>query len=240
MVTTRNVRGANAAPDADAVIAPFVDNAPAADDAPNPHLMGLDGNQVPPAPPIAPVAPVAPTVGWPTVGWPPVPGVVVPPPAPVPPMPLGHLLTPYGRVLELQTPGDAKLYTLACQPFTPLFDGTPESLISFADQVLNRAIELQCRDIFHVTAGTDQFGAPIVLDILTKWSSIDLSVAQTAAYLRWSTPTWHQQASYIMGKVILDSLSPSFRARLTQYTTAYLIQSYPDGPLLMKTIFGLT
>ena len=147
-------------------------------------------------------------------------------------------LTPYGEVLDLSNDKDTKLFKSACDAFETTFDGELKNVTSFIDKVKNRAKHIQCYGIFNVT--TPLGGT---LSLFDKWSTISKGEVRAAAATRWGTDNWEKQASYIMGKAILDSLSEDFRARVIQFQQEYEIaqggSTYNDGPCVLKRIIDL-
>ena len=147
-------------------------------------------------------------------------------------------LTPYGDVLDLSNDKDTKLFKSACDPFETSFNGEIKHVTPFIDKVKNRAKHIQCYSIFNVQMPNGNH-----MSLFDKWSTITKEEVRAAAANRWTTNNWAKQASYIMGKSILESLSEEFRARVIQGAEDYeMIEAgakYNDGPCLLKRIFDL-
>ena len=147
-------------------------------------------------------------------------------------------LTPYGQVLDLNVDKDTKLFKSACDPFETTFDGEVKNVTSFIDKVKNRAKHIQCYPIFDVRTPTGT-----TLSLFNKWSTISKAEVRATAATCWGTNNWHKQASYIMGKAILESLNEEFRARVIQGSLDYEMveggTKYNDGPCILKRIFDL-
>ena len=81
------------------------------------------------------------------------------------------------------------------------------------------------------------------LSLFDKWSTITKGKVCAAAATRWGMDNWVKQASYIMGKALLDSFSEDFWARVIQFVQEYEIsqngETYNDGPCVLKQIFDL-
>ena len=120
-------------------------------------------------------------------------------------------LTPYGQVLDLNVDKDTKLFKSACDPFENTFDGEIKNVTSFIDKVKNRAKHIQCYSIFDIRTPNGT-----TLSLFDKWSTISKEEVRAAAATRWGDNNWKKQASYIMGKAILESLNEEFRARVIQ------------------------
>ena len=147
-------------------------------------------------------------------------------------------LTPYGKVLDLESDKDTKLFKSACDPFETTFNGEIKNVSSFIDKVKNRAKHIQCYAIFNIRTPSGD-----TLSLFEKWSTITKGEVRAAAATRWGTNNWEKQASYIMGKAILESLNEDFRARVIQGAKDYeMIEGgakYNDGPCILKRIFDL-
>ena len=104
----------------------------------------------------------------------------------------------------------------------------------YQDNVQRRSQHIQCVPIFNVTRNG------ITESILTRYGQINTVDARSEAIQRWSNDDWLRQASYIMGKCILDSITEEFRSRVLRYESDYLItqpdgSTAPDGPLVHHT-----
>ena len=147
-------------------------------------------------------------------------------------------LTLYGQVLDLNVDKDTKLFKSACDPFENTFDGEIKNVTSFIDKVKNRAKHIQCYSIFDIRTPNGT-----TLSLFDKWSTISEEEVHAAAATRWGDNNWKKQASYIMGKAILESLNEEFRAHVIQGSTDYEMikggTKYNDGPCILKRIFDL-
>ena len=155
-----------------------------------------------------------------------------------PPVPDVFQLTPYGKTLNLNEEKDTKLFKSASDPFEVTFNGEAKHATSFIDKIRNRTNHIQCTDIFTVT---NENGERI--SIFDKWQSLELRRVKEEATQRWQVNDWKKQASYITGKVIMESLGEEFRARVIQHNEDYQIEAHGtkqnDGPLLLKVILDL-
>ena len=161
--------------------------------------------------------------------------------APAPPAPPGggggggdvFSLTRYGNLLNLSTDRDTKLMQKAIEPFTTTFDGDVKNIDSFTDKIKERAKYIKYMHIFDIQTplGT----------CLSLFDAITIEEVRAAAAPRWRENMWTKQASFIMGKVLLDSLSEEFRSKLILNEQDYQIESegekQNDGGLMMKAIF---
>jgi len=147
-------------------------------------------------------------------------------------------LTPYGRTLNLNDEKDTKLFKSASDAFETTFGGEAKHATSFIDKIRNRSNHIQCTDIFTVT---NENGERISL--FDKWQSIELSKVRDESMQRWRVNNWKKQASYITGKVIMESLGEEFCSRVIQHHHDYQIEAHGtkqnDGPLLLKVILDL-
>ena len=147
-------------------------------------------------------------------------------------------LTPYGKTLNLNDEKDTKLFKSASDAFETTFGGEAKHATSFIDKIRNRSNHIQCTDIFMVTNDEGER-----ISIFDKWQSIELPKVREEAMERWQVNDWKKQASYITGKVIMESLGEEFRARVIQHNNDYQIEAHGtkqnDGPLLLKVILDL-
>ena len=147
-------------------------------------------------------------------------------------------LTPYGMTLNLGEEKDMKLFKSASSPFEHTFDGEARNASAFIDKLRARANHIQCLNIFTVEGERGNR-----MSIFDKWQSIEPRKIRREATYRWNINDWNKQAAYITGKVIMESLSEDFRARVIQHKQEYEIEvdnvAQIDGPMLCKTVLDM-
>lgn len=143
-------------------------------------------------------------------------------------------LTPYGRVLDLaNSSDDAKLYNRAIEALDEKYDGDPKNMGAFVDAIKRRTTYLRCMGLFNIPVDY------AVLNMFESYLRITITHVHAARVNVWNQNNWLTQAAYIMGQVIINSLTQEFRSRVVRKEAQYTYNHIVDAASIMRVIYGI-
>lgn len=140
-------------------------------------------------------------------------------------------------VIDLSSATGIKLYRTITAPLETKFDGSPNKLLSFLDDVEQRARRFAWNEALLSISNQDPVN-PIRRNLLSHHRMIPMSdvTAHATGYI--GTQTRLAQDASMMYEFLRDSLTEGARARLATDTTKYTVNGTRDGPCYLKTLLS--
>ncbi|KAL3937492.1 MAG: hypothetical protein SGARI_002105 [Bacillariaceae sp.] len=163
-----------------------------------------------------------------------------PPPPPPPPPAVPFALVPGGGDPAVPwnfTNGDGlRLYTAATKEFDPKYDGSPENLQFFLDNIQERADRYGMGGVLTVNIGGGE-----TRSLTTEYGSITEAQMQTHALTYQALDNRNRQSASTLMALIKASLKPAIYEELRQKEDRYTVEVNPgpnamhrkDGPCML-------
>jgi hypothetical protein len=140
-------------------------------------------------------------------------------------------------VIDLSTPAGIKLYKTITTPLQTKFDGSPTKLLSFLDDVEQRASLYGWNDELIFISDQDPVN-PQKRNLLLQHRMLSIANVKAHAASYIGTQTRLAQDASMMYEFLRNSLSEGARARLATDASKYTINGTKDGPCYLKTLLS--